>query len=242
MAPQAAPARPSASIDARMWAGVRPDRPGDGGGHAAHASTCYLPGGLIEGTRRPRQRAHRRLHGAGVRAALQLLQRALGDARAPSSTCSSTAGCGARSRCRVLLQVAVVHVGVPQRRVRHRAARRSAQWLRVRRDGQRGAVGRASCASCCTAGNGGARGQDERSRRAAEQRLRSPVTSRKCSSAGCSLPAEARVARRAHRHPLDQQLHEQCLGVRIGLGHAAPYTDVAVVRRLRSLKRRARIS
>ena len=86
-------------IDARMWAGVIEIGAGDGRGDAADDRP--LPAGRADrGHARPRQRAHRRLHGAGLRAVVQLLQRALGDRERVPRTCSSTRGCGARSRCR----------------------------------------------------------------------------------------------------------------------------------------------
>ena len=113
---------------------------------AADASTCYLPGGLIEGTRRPRQRAHRRLHGAGVRPAVQLLQRALGDRPAPSASCSPTAGCGARSRCRCCCRWRWCNCRLAQRRLRHRAADASTSGWCARR-WPAWCCGTASCAS-----------------------------------------------------------------------------------------------
>ena len=68
-----------------------------------------LPGGLIEG-RRHRRGPHDGLHHAGPRPAVQLLQRPLRTARAPSTTCSPTRCCGPRSALSLLLQVAVVHL------------------------------------------------------------------------------------------------------------------------------------
>ena len=96
--PQAAPA--DRAGDRRAHVGGRdPDRPGDGRGDAA--DDRHLPARRADrGHARSRQRPHRRLHRAGLRPAVQLLQRALGDRERVPRTCSSTRGCGARSRCR----------------------------------------------------------------------------------------------------------------------------------------------
>ena len=68
-----------------------------------------LPGGLVDGTRRPALRADAGVHDAGVLPALQRLQRALRRAERVHADSSPTAGSGRRSRCRSLLQAAVVY-------------------------------------------------------------------------------------------------------------------------------------
>ncbi len=86
-------------IDARMWAGVIQI------GVVMAVVTLltidiYLPGGLIEGTSRPRYGAHRRLHGARLRSACSTASTRARRLRVRSRTCSSTRGFGARSHCR----------------------------------------------------------------------------------------------------------------------------------------------
>ena len=135
-------------IDARMWAGVI-----EIGAVMAVVTLLtidlYLPGGLIEGTQRSRQRAHRRLHRAGLRPAVQLLQRPLGEhqrlpapVRQPLAVgrdrvVGAAAGGGGQPR-------------LPQRRLRHGAADLG-PVARLRGDGQRGAVGQraAQVAAAC---------------------------------------------------------------------------------------------
>ena len=115
-------------IDGEMWLGIfwvgLVMAVGDAGG-ARPAARRRRPRRLG----RHRRGAHDGVHDARARPAVQLLQRPLGPHAAPSTISSRTRCCGARSRCRVALQVAVVQRPVPQRA--RSARRRSAigDWL-----------------------------------------------------------------------------------------------------------------
>ena len=97
-------------IDARMWAGVL-----EIGAVMAVVTLLtidlYLPGGLIEGTQRPGARPHRRRSRCWSSRSCSTASTRARKPQARSATCSSTGGSGAPSRCRVVLQVAVVHIG-----------------------------------------------------------------------------------------------------------------------------------
>ena len=71
--------------------------------------------------------------------AVQLLQRAAPRPRARSATCLSTGGCGAPSRCPLLLQIAVVHLGFLNTAF-GTVPLSWDQWLDLHRDGQRRAL------------------------------------------------------------------------------------------------------
>ena len=132
---------PIASSTREMWVGIVWVGAGDGGRDAAGARPA------------PARRPPRRLRRASTRRARWRSRRSCSPssstastpartARAPSTICSRTAGCGARSRCRSLLQVAVVQLAVPQRA--RSARRRSAldDWLICVGAGERRALGR----------------------------------------------------------------------------------------------------
>ncbi len=98
-APAAPPQRPR-HRRAACGRGVSSVGARDGARHRWRRSTCVSPEAFVGGSGDLDPGAHDGLHDARAGAALQLLQRPLGDASAPSTTCSRTGGSGAPSRSR----------------------------------------------------------------------------------------------------------------------------------------------